>query len=70
MKEYKLESFIYYSKISTNKNHILDDSSQDIQECLNRMSQDGWLLHSTEKLSFGTAVYIYLYFERDIRDLV
>lgn len=70
MKEYKVESFTFWSKMSSNKNHILDDSTQQIQETLNKYSNDGWILASTDKFSFGSAVYMYLYFERDIRDLV
>lgn len=70
MKEYKVESFTCWSKISANKNHILDDSTEKIQELLNKYSQDGWTLASTNKMPFGSAVYFYLYFERDIRDLV
>lgn len=70
MKEYKVESFTFWSKMSTNKNHILDDSTKAIQETLNKYSKDGWSLTSTDKFGYGTAVYMYLYFERDIRDLV
>lgn len=70
MKEYKLESFSFWTKITTNKNHILEDSTKQIQETLNKYSQEGWILASTEKVSFGAAVYMYLYFERDVRDLV
>lgn len=70
MKEYKLVSFTYWSKLSANKNHLLDDSTKEIQEALDQYSKDGWILASTDKVSFGSAVYVYLYFERDIRDLV
>ncbi|MGK0391279.1 MAG: hypothetical protein ACI94Y_004041 [Maribacter sp.] len=70
MKEYKLESFTFWSKLSTNKNHILNDSSKKIQEILDKYSKEGWILSSTDKTSFGGAIYFYLYFERDLRDLV
>lgn len=65
MKEYKLESLIYYSKLTFNKYHILNDSSKDIQAKLDEMSKEHWRLVSTDVASFGAAVYIYLYFERD-----
>lgn len=44
MKEYKLESLIYYSKLSFDKEHILKASSQDIQAKLDEYSQTGWRL--------------------------
>jgi len=68
MKEYKVESFIYYSKLTTNKNHIVDDSTRDIQDKINLMSSDGWRLVSTDAASFGAAMYFYLYFERGLSD--
>lgn len=68
MKEYKVESFIYYSKMTTNKNHIVDDSTRDIQDKIDLMSVDGWRLVSTDATSFGTAMYFYLYFERGLSD--
>lgn len=68
MKEYKVESFIYYSKLTTNKNHILDDSTRDIQEKIDLLCVDGWRLISTDTASFGTAMYFYLYFERGLSD--
>lgn len=70
MKEYKVEAFSFWSKVTTNKNHILDDSTEAIQKTLDKYSQEGWVLASTDKCAFGAAVYMYLYFERDIRDLV
>jgi hypothetical protein len=65
MKEYKLESFIYYSKLSLDKNHILNSSTIEIQAKLDECAKDGWRLASTSTTSFGSAVYVYLYFERD-----
>ena len=64
-KEYKLESLTYYSKLTLDKEHIIKASSADIQEKLDSYAQDGWRLTSTDATSFGSAVYIYLYFERD-----
>lgn len=65
MKEYKVESLIYYSKLTTDKNHIADNSEKDIQEKLNEYASKGYRLASTDAASFGFAVYIYLYFEKD-----
>ncbi len=66
MKEYKLESFIYYSKLTLDSNHILNSSTADIQAKLDEYAQTGWKLASTSTTSFGSAVYVYLYFERDL----
>lgn len=61
MKEYKLESLIYYSKLSFDKEHILKASSQDIQAKLDEYSQTGWKFVSTDVEDFG----VDMYFERD-----
>ncbi|MBX2875117.1 MAG: DUF4177 domain-containing protein [Saprospiraceae bacterium] len=64
MKEYKVESLIYYTKITFDKEHIIKDSTKDIQDKLNEMAKDRWRLISTDATDFGFAVYFYLYFER------
>lgn len=65
MKKYKLESLIYYTKMFAEKEHILNESSKDIQQKLDQYAADGWKLVSTDATDFGMAVYIYLYFEKD-----
>ena len=65
MKEYKVEARTYYSKITANANHIADSSQEQSQEIMDRYAADGWRLVSTNATSFGLAVYVYLYFERD-----
>lgn len=65
MKEYKVESLIYYSKVTLDKDHIAKASAADIQEHLDAYAQDGWTLDSIDSMSFGWAVYIYLYFVRE-----
>ena len=65
MKEYKLESLIYYSKLTFDKEHILKASSKDIQEKLDEYARNGWTLVSTDVEDFGVGMYFYLYFERD-----
>ncbi|AXT51888.1 DUF4177 domain-containing protein [Aquimarina sp. BL5] len=67
MKEYKLESLIYYSKLTLDKEHILKSSSKDIQEKLDFYAKDGWKLVSTDVEDFGIGMYFYLYFERDLK---
>ena len=64
MKEYKVESFILYSKLTLDSKHILKDSTKKIQAILDEYAKDGWLLSSTDTTNFGAAVYYYLYFER------
>ncbi len=67
MKEYHLESLIYYSKLTTDREHIVKSSSNDIQAKLDEYSSDGWTLVSTDATDFGFAIYFYLYFERERR---
>ncbi|MEM6321770.1 MAG: DUF4177 domain-containing protein [Bacteroidota bacterium] len=66
MKEYKVETLVYYSKLTFDREHIAKDSARDIQGKLNDYAADGWRLASTDATNFGSAVYIYLYFERDV----
>ena len=66
MKEYKVESLIFYSKLTFDTKHILKDSTQAIQTKLDEYSKDGWTLASTDATKFGYAMYYYLYFERAV----
>ncbi|QYA24661.1 DUF4177 domain-containing protein [Gramella sp. MT6] len=66
MKEYKVETLIYYSKITTDTKHITKSSKKEIQEKLDEYSKNGYRLASTDATNFGLAVYIYLYFEKDL----
>lgn len=66
MKEYKVESLIFYSKLTLDAEHILKSSTPAIQEKLDEYAKNGWRLASTNATSFGAAVYFYLYFERDV----
>ena len=68
MKEYKLESLIYYTKVTLDKEHIAKSSKKDIQEMLNKYASEGWRLVSTDATDFGFAVYFYLYFEKEKGD--
>jgi hypothetical protein len=65
MKKYKLETFIYYSKLTRDREHIVKASSADIQAKLDEYSRQGWRLASTDATEFGAAMYFYLYFEKD-----
>ncbi|MDT0685230.1 DUF4177 domain-containing protein [Autumnicola psychrophila] len=65
MKDYKLETLIYYSKLTLDKEHIAKDSKKDIQAKLDDYAQKGYRLVSTDATDFGFAVYFYLYFEKD-----
>ncbi|WP_419212210.1 DUF4177 domain-containing protein [Maribacter sp. X9] len=64
MKEYKVETLIYYSKFTLDKYHIVNASKVEIQEKLDVYAQEGWRLVSTDASNFGAAMYIYLYFEK------
>ncbi|GAA0872583.1 hypothetical protein GCM10009117_17300 [Gangjinia marincola] len=65
MKEYKVETLIFYSKFTLDKNHIAKDSQAGIQEKLNEYAKNGYKLVSTNSSNFGMALYIYLYFEKN-----
>lgn len=64
MKQYKVETLIYYSKLTFDKYHIVDNSNKEIQEKLDSYAKEGWRLVSTDASNFGAAMYIYLYFEK------
>lgn len=64
MKDYKVETLIYYSKFSFDRNHLAKASQVGIQAKLKEYGRNGWRLVSTDAASFGSAMYIYLYFEK------
>jgi len=64
MKQYKVEAKAFYSKISSNRNHIVESSIQEIQSIMDQYANEGWTLVSTDASNFGQALYIYLYFEK------
>lgn len=66
MKEYKVETLIYYSKLTFDSKHITKSSKIEIQEKLDEYAKKGYKLTSTDASNFGFALYIYLYFEKDI----
>ncbi|SMD45718.1 MULTISPECIES: DUF4177 domain-containing protein [Aquiflexum] len=65
MKSYKVESLIYYTKITSDSKHIVKKSQEEIQSKLDEYAQKGYRLASTNSTSFGMAIYVYLYFEKD-----
>ena len=65
MKDYKVETLIYYSKLTTDTKHIIKSSKKEIQEKLDEYVEKGYKLASTDMSNFGAALYIYLYFEKD-----
>jgi len=64
MANYKVETLIYYSKLTLDFKHIAKNSKKEIQEKLDEYSNKGYRLASTDATSFGSAVYVYLYFEK------
>ena len=66
MKKYKLETAIFYSKISRDRDHLVKSSELELQGILDRRAEEGWKLTSTDATGFGAAVYFYLYFEKDV----
>lgn len=61
---YKVETLIYYSKVTLDSKHIAKNSKKEIQEKLDEYASQGYKLVSTDATNFGMAVYIYLYFEK------
>ncbi len=66
MKAYKVESLIYYSKLTLDSKHIAKSSKAEIQEKLDEYSKNGYALTSTTSTNFGAAIYIHLFFEKDV----
>ena len=66
MTEYRVECRTYYSKMTTNKEHIAESSQEEVQGLVDEYARGGWRLASTDATSFGAAVYVYLYFEREV----
>lgn len=66
MKDYKVEALIYYSKLTLDSEHIVKKSKEEIQAKLDEYTSQGYKLTSTTSTGFGSAVYIYLFFEKDI----
>ena len=61
MKEYKVETLIYYSKLTTDSKHITKSSKKDIQDKLDDYSKKGYRLASTDATKFGLALYIFIF---------
>jgi hypothetical protein len=66
MKDYKVETLIYCSKLTLDSEHIAKKSKIDIQEKLDEYATKGYSLPHSTSTNFGSAVYIYLYFEKDV----
>lgn len=66
MKEYKVEALIYYSKLTLDSEHIAKDSKKEIQSKLDEYASQGYRLTATTSTNFGLAIYVYLFFEKDI----
>jgi hypothetical protein len=64
MKDYKVETLIFYSKLTLDSEHIAKKSKADIQEKLDEYASNNYRLTSTTSSSFGAAIYIYLFFEK------
>lgn len=69
MKEYKVETLTYWSKVTKDKLHIAKASKKEIQQKIDDYTQFGWRLISTDTTSFGAAIYVWLYFEKDLPEV-
>lgn len=70
MKEYKVEALIYYSEQllddKRNSERIADSSKVEIQTKLEEYASQGYRLTSATSTTFGLAVHVYLFFEKDM----
>ena len=66
MKEYKIETLIYYTKLTFDSEHIAKNSKKEIQQKLDEYAKKGYRLTSTDASNLGSALYIYLYFEKNL----
>ncbi len=66
MKDYKVESLIFYTKLTLDSGHIAKKSKIDIQAKLDEYASNGYKLISTNSTNFGGAIYIHLFFEKDV----
>ncbi len=66
MKDCKVEALIYYSKLTLDSEHIVKKSKEEIQQKLDEYMANGYRLVSTASTNFGTALYVYLFFEKDV----
>lgn len=64
VRDIKVESLIYYSNPLKGKYYIIEQSTDDIQRIVDEYIHRGYRLISTDTTIFGSALYIYLYFER------
>jgi len=68
MKQYKLETAIFHSKVSLDREHLMKSSELELQGILDCKAEEGWRLISTDATNFGSSVYFYLYFEKDAEE--
>lgn len=66
MRDCKVEALIYYSKLTLDSEHIVKKSKEEIQQKLDEYMANGYRLVSTTSTNFGTALYVYLFFEKDV----
>ncbi|MEM0962840.1 MAG: DUF4177 domain-containing protein [Bacteroidota bacterium] len=66
MTEVRVESKTFYSKPTLNKDHIAESAQEWAQATIDDYLAGGWRLASTDATSFGAAVYVFLYFEREV----
>lgn len=60
MKDYKVESLIYYSKLTLDSEHIAKKSKEDIQEKRDEYAKNEYHLAKTTFTKFGLAIYMFI----------
>jgi hypothetical protein len=52
--------------LTLDSKHIANDSKKEIQEKLDEYAAKGYRFTTSTSTNFGAAIYIHLYFEKDI----
>ena len=64
MQKLVVETLTFHAKITFERDHTATASHAGIQEKLDQYSQKGYRLLSTDTVSYGGDLIVYLYFEK------
>lgn len=64
MKNLLVETLTFHAKITFDRDHTASSSHAEIQEKLDEYSNKGYRLISTDAVSYGGDLLVYLYFEK------
>lgn len=58
MKEYKVETLVFHTKLTLDKNHITKSSNVEIQGKLDLYAKNGWRLVSTHSTIYSGFMHL------------